>query len=74
MRRPFRGFFPASDQIMKKRKTSRMSQDSKTKSPQSAERRNKVERRADDRRAHARFEPGSSTRNDRRRGDRRNDS
>jgi hypothetical protein len=56
---------------MKKRKTPRMSQDSKTTAPHGADRRNQAERRADDRRAHARFEPASPARNDRRRGERR---
>jgi len=48
-----------------------MSQDSKTKTTHGAERRNQAERRADDRRAHARFEPASPARNDRRQGERR---
>ena len=56
---------------MKKRKPPRMSQDSKTKTTHGAERRNQAERRADDRRAHARFEPASPARNDRRQGERR---
>ena len=48
-----------------------MRQDSKTTSSHGADRRNQAERRADDRRAHARFEPGSPARNDRRQGERR---
>lgn len=48
-----------------------MNQDSKAKSPHGAERRNQSERRADDRRADARFEPASVARNDRRQGERR---
>jgi hypothetical protein len=71
MRRSRRGFFSALEEIMKKRKTPRMSHDSKTRSQQGAERRNQAERRADDRRADARFEPGSPARNDRRQGERR---
>jgi len=47
-----------------------MSQDSKT-TRHGAERRNQSERRADDRRAHTRFEPGSPARSDRRQGERR---
>ena len=53
---------------MKKRKSTRASSDPKA---AGAERRNQAERRADDRRAHARFEPASPERNDRRQGDRR---
>jgi len=71
MRGSRRGFFSALDETMKKRKTPRMSQDSKTTEKHDAERRNQAERRADDRRAHARFEPGSSARNDRRQSERR---
>ena len=48
-----------------------MTPDSKTKGHHDAERRNQAERRSDDRRAHARFEPASPARNDRRRGERR---
>jgi len=70
MRRSPEGFFSALEVIMKKRKTPRMSQDSKT-TRHGAERRNQSERRADDRRAHTRFEPGSPARSDRRQGERR---
>ena len=53
-----------------KRKTPRMHPEKKTTSGHGADRRSNGERRADDRRAHARFEPQGS-RNDRRRGERR---
>jgi hypothetical protein len=39
--------------------------------PKDSKRRSDSDRRADDRRAHARFSPGSATRNDRRQGERR---
>ena len=71
MRRFREGFFSALEEIMTKRKTPRMTHDSKTTSPHGADRRNQAERRADDRRAHARFEPGSPARHDRRQGERR---
>ncbi len=57
---------------MKKRKPTRMTEDKPTKEQLASERRNTNERRADDRRAHARFSPGSPARNDRRQGERRN--
>jgi len=50
-----------------------MIQEKKTTKPDGAERRN-GDRRADDRRAHARFSPGSPARNDRRQGERRSTS
>jgi hypothetical protein len=56
---------------MKKRKTPRMSQNSKATGQHGTDRRNQAERRADDRRAHARFEPASPARSDRRQGERR---
>ena len=62
---------PALERLMKKRKTPRMSQDKKSTGVHASDRRNKGERRADDRRAHARFEPGRSARTDRRQGERR---
>jgi hypothetical protein len=70
MRASRAGFFHASDETMKKKKTPRMSQDSKT-TGDAADRRNQAERRADERRAHARFEPARAARNDRRSGERR---
>ena len=56
---------------MKKRKTTRMSHEKPTPQPKDSKRRNDADRRADDRRAHARFSPGSAARNDRRQGERR---
>jgi len=60
----------ALENFMTKRKTPRMTQDQKTRAQHGAERRNNGERRADDRRAHARFSPADA-RTDRRQGDRR---
>jgi hypothetical protein len=73
MRASRTGFFHASDETMKKRKTPRMSKDSnsKTMGAHGDDRRNQAERRADERRAHARFEPARAARNDRRNGERR---
>jgi hypothetical protein len=73
MRASRMGFFHASDETMKKRKPPRMSQDSKTKGD-GADRRSQAERRADERRAHARFEPARAARSDRRSSERRRPS
>jgi hypothetical protein len=54
----------------KKRKSTRMSEKDGS-SPRRDERRNSADRRADNRRAHARFEPGAGARSDRRQSDRR---
>ena len=61
---------PAFEISTMKRKPPRMHPEKKTPTPHGADRRSNGERRSDDRRADARFEPHGS-RNDRRRGDRR---
>jgi hypothetical protein len=48
-----------------------MTHETTTPKPKESERRNDSDRRADDRRAHARFSPGKAARNDRRQGERR---
>jgi hypothetical protein len=65
------GFFPASEGNMTKRKHPHTTPERKTTSSHGSDRRNQAERRADDRRAHARFEPASPARSDRRQGERR---
>jgi hypothetical protein len=56
---------------MRKRKTPGMTHEKPTPKPKDSERRNDSDRRADDRRAHARFSPHKAARNDRRQGERR---
>ncbi|HEY1434826.1 MAG TPA: hypothetical protein VGG65_05580 [Thermoanaerobaculia bacterium] len=48
-----------------------MNHEDKTPEPKDSERRSIAERRADDRRAHARFLPEKASRSDRRQGERR---
>ena len=55
---------------MKKRTPKRMTQETTKTEPKGSDRRVRAERRADDRRAHARFAPGAPNA-DRRRGERR---